>query len=167
MTHVAPDVLLRPLTGSRLHLSQCYRLERGATVLVVANEADLEAWQVCSTCQAELGGHGRQYFDNLERALEAYVPLQARQKVRNLARDVDYDAVWAPNSRSYIALGSDGTAVAYVGKTYWRSGGALTELPGYDSGAGGGPAAAGARQGRECPTCNVLMPVAGGCGTCD
>ena len=163
---VAPDVLLRPLTGSRLHLSVCYHLE-STSELVRATEDDLKTWQVCSWCQAELSGQGRHYYPDLERALEDYAPLPARPLVRDLANTITYDKVWAPNSRSYVALGTDAGIVASFGKTYWWQDGTLTPLPGYDSDHRAGATATQQREGVTCPTCYLVMPLTGNCPHCD
>ena len=166
MTLVAPDVLLRPLTGSGLHVSACYHLERDQTELVVASDEDLASWKVCSWCQAELDGAGRHYFDDLERALESYAPLPVRSRIRELAAGVAHDAVWTTNSRSYVALGLDGASVAYFGKTYWVHEQVLVELPGYDARGQGRSAGAYEREGVTCERCWLTKPVAGDCDNC-
>ncbi|HET6561562.1 MAG TPA: hypothetical protein VFG72_06780 [Marmoricola sp.] len=59
-----------------------------------------------------------------------------RATIRQTLESVSHDQVWAPNSRSYIALGADGAGVAWVGKTYVvppRD--TLVALPGYEPGA--------------------------------
>lgn len=65
---------------------------------------------------------------------------------------VTCDEIWLPHSKSYVALGLDGRAVASFGKTYVWVGGNRIDLPGYVAGrhAGRGDQPA---YGETCPRC--------------
>ena len=93
------------------------------------------------------------------------MPVETRSRVRELVAHVDADRIWIPYSRSYIALGKDGTRALYIGKTYVWIDGELTTLPGYAPGGGGGTATA-ERATSVCPTCGLELPRTGICDNC-
>lgn len=131
-------VLVRTSTGERLHLERCYHL--GDAPVVPASITDRESMPVCDVCQADLDGHGRTYVATLEEAFRKFGTFaQTVKAIRSEVAGVEYDQIWLPYSNSYIALGKNGAAVAWIGKTYIdRPGGGRIELPGYRVGGGGG-----------------------------
>jgi hypothetical protein len=155
--------LFRTATGDRRHLRACPHL-LGKEVLE-ASEADGE---ICSWCDKELRGEGRQYFTALDDALRALGGPQANWPlIRDHLADVEPDAIWIPYSRSYVALGRGGRAVAWAGKTYVQpQDGSYVELPGFRPGSGGG-APAEPSYGETCPVHFVTRSLTGACERCD
>src|SRR4051794_5240551 len=147
--------LYKTATGQRRHIAQCPHIA-GKEVM----EASVEP--ICDLSQAELDGVGRQYFDDLAAAL----PILGASgttwaEILRITAPVQHDAVWIPNSRSYIALGRDGLGVAWVGKTYVDiAGEPRIELPGYAPGSGGGTVK-DVRRGQICNSCFTEKPLSG------
>ena len=161
----AGEVLIRTPGGGKLHIRGCSHLTSTSELLVVTAQ-DAETRELCTACAAELNGQGRTPFDNLDRAMEAFnMPVEVRAKVRELVARVDADRIWIPYSRSYVALGKDGTRALYIGKTYVWINGELTTLPGYAPGGGGG-AATSERVRPICLTCGYELPGTGICDNC-
>jgi hypothetical protein len=160
-TESAP--LYRTETGSRRHIRSCPHLI-GKEVLLAADSDG----EVCSWCDKELRGEGRQYFGSLDEALPALGGEQGNWPlIREHLRAVDPDEVWIPYSRSYIALGRNGRAVAWAGKTYVQPPeGHYIELPGFRPGSGGG-AKAEQVAGELCPKHNMEKARNGSCWMCD
>jgi hypothetical protein len=162
----SPGVQLsRTATGQKLHIPPCPHVL--GVELIEVSKTDAEGYDVCTWCQAELDGVGRTYYDSLDDAMRAFQTYEeTRATIKEALRAVTFDAIWIPNSRSYIALGDKGLGVAWVGKTYIVPGrGGFIELPGFSPGSGGGTARS-ERTGEICPGCFTEMPLAGGCGTC-
>jgi hypothetical protein len=127
--------LYRTATGDRLHIRECPHLV-GKEVFIASDR------EVCDICARELRGEGRTYYADLSEGLRALGGPQGNWPliVEHLAA-VEHDSVWIPYSRSYIALGRDGRAVAWAGKTYVEPAlGESVELPGFRAGSGGGTA---------------------------
>jgi len=152
-------------TGSRLHIAPCPYLGEGARE---ATTTELLAKSVCRWCQAEIDGVVRTYFDDLDGAMRFFGShLGARSRVRKALRFLDYDQIWVPNSRSYIALGRSGHGVAWVGKTYIvPSVGSLLPLAGYAPHSGGG-AERQERLGSVCERHFVVRGLNGACDLCN
>jgi hypothetical protein len=162
----AEHPLYRTVGGARLHIAECPHII-GVDVQL-ATAADRLAMAVCHWCRQELDGVGRTYFDTLEDAMRDFGTHAGTEPlIRDALRFVDWDQIWVPYSRSYIALGREGLGVAWVGKTYVElQGGTFVELPDYVAGSGGG-AERHDRVGHECPKCHLTMPLTGRCDGCD
>ncbi|WP_131801759.1 hypothetical protein [Klenkia soli] len=120
---------------------------------------------VCDSCQAERDGHGRDYQADLLTALPVMgVSVTDWPQVQSVLAPVDHDEVWLPYSRSYIALGRKGRAVAWVGKSYVDVAGEIrTELPGYTGVVKNGGSVKEPRRGDSCPTCHETKSLSGAC----
>lgn len=161
----APVQLFHTATGERLHIPPCPHVH--GVQLFPAYPTTTGSRQVCTWCQAEIDGVGRTYYDSLDDAMRAFGSFaETRDRIRRETANVPHDAIWIPNSRSYIALGEGGPAVCWIGKTYvMHVRGDFVELPGYVAGAGGGTETA-LREGNVCPTCFTVMPITGRCDSC-
>ncbi len=159
------EILYRTEGGGRLHIPGCPHV---GGALREADAAERLAMPVCSWCRAEIDGVGRTYYDSLDDAMRAFgCHVGTQEPIRAALRFVTYDQIWLPYSRSYIALGHQGRAVAWVGKTYVMPGpDVFLELPGYREAAGGGTAASD-RVGDTCPTHHMTMSVTGVCESCE
>lgn len=164
---IAPEapVLLATATGNRKHLAQCPHLVGATTIRPLATDENL---QLCDWCSKELSGHGRTYFDDLDRALAAFkAPLENRRLIKDALRDVEHDQIWMPYSSSYVALGLGGRGVAWTGKTYVvPAPGFSIELPGFIDAARSAGSAANDRWGGLCVQCFHQRSVTGAC-ECD
>jgi hypothetical protein len=161
----AGEQLIRTAGGGKLHIRGCSHFS-ATSELLVATDQDAASLELCTACAAELNGQGRTAFDTVDDAMEAFnMPVEARSRVRELVAHVGADRVWIPYSRSYIALGRDGTRALYIGKTYVWIDGELTTLPGYAPGGGGGTATA-ERAIPVCHTCGLELPRTGICDNC-
>ena len=147
--------------GGRKHLAQCPYVV-GARTRPVRDDEQLP---VCDWCGRELSGHGRRYFDDLDRALEAFrAPLENRALIKAELRGVEHDSIWLPYSGSYVALGLEGRGLAWTGKTYVvpRPGVSIA-LHGYADSTRGGRQGAEQRRGVVCSGCWTLKAVSGAC----
>lgn len=165
MTVTEQPELFRTEGGGRLHIRPCPHIH-GVDV-IAATAADAAEQPVCSWCAAELAGEGRSYHESVEEALaDMGAPQHATPELARLLRLVDFDGVFVPFSRSYVAVTSDGKSIAWAGKTYvdYRDR-PLVTLPDYAPGGGGGPALAQA-WGSRCPECFTTRWRNGACG-CD
>ena len=155
--------LYRTETGGRLHLRQCPHL-LGKDV-VEATEADGE---ICVHCSRELRGEGRRYFPSLADALPEFgAPRANWPLISEHLAGVEHDQVWIVFSGSYIALGREGRAVAWAGKTYVNpSAHEFVELPDYRAGGGGGSPVT-APWGETCEKHHLKRSRNGVCGMCD
>ena len=109
-------VLYRTETGGRLHLPACPHI---GGAIREADSAERLVMSVCSWCQAEIDGLGRTYYESLDDAMRAFgCHVGTQPTIRQALRSVTHDQIWLPYSRSYIALGHEGRAVAWVGKTW-------------------------------------------------
>lgn len=164
---IAPEapVLLATATGSRKHLAQCPHLVGATTIRSFAPDEHLE---LCDWCSKELSGHGRTYFDDLDRAMAAFkAPLENRRLIKDALRDVEHDRIWMPYSSSYIALGFGGRGVAWTGKTYVvPAPGCSIELPGFVGATHDGHSTREQRWGATCPDCRQNRSISGEC-ECD
>ncbi|WP_416955288.1 hypothetical protein ACNKF0_01890 [Nocardioides sp. T5] len=90
------------------------------STLVPATPEQIEENGLCTHCEKEVRGEGRTYVDDLDEAIRRFGHRTdvARRLILEALGDVPHDAVWIPASESYIALGHDGQAVAWVGKGY-------------------------------------------------
>lgn len=156
---------LRTENGTRLHIAPCPFLGPSARE---AGSSERIAMSVCSWCQAEIDGAGRTYFDDLEDAMRFFgTHLGSDHLVREALRSVTFDQVWVPHSKSYIALGHEGTAVSWIGKTYVVPGpGLFVELPDYAPHHGGG-AERDERFGERCERHFIARGLNGSCELCD
>lgn len=151
--------LWRTATGGRAHLARCSHLV-GKKIIPATDQP------VCDSCQAELDGHGRDHQVDLRAALPVMgVSGTDWPQVQSLLSTVDHDEVWLPYSKSYIALGRGGKAVAWVGKNYVDiAGGGRTELPGYAAVQKSGGTSREVRYGLPCPKCGLTRSLSGACG---
>jgi hypothetical protein len=110
---------------------------------------------------------GRTYFTTLDEAMRFFGTHSGTERmIKESLRFVDFDAIWVPNSASYVALGREGVGVAWFGKTYvMPTREAFVELPGYAAGGGGGTAQDG-RVLPVCPGCHLQLPATGSCDDC-
>ena len=154
--------LYRTEGGSRLHIRSCPHVID--SVVLEATDTDGE---ICAWCEKEISGEGREYIDDLDAALAAFGGPQGNwQLIRQHLAGVDPDEVWIPYSRSYIALGLKGRAVAWAGKTYVQpSEDAYVELPGFRAGSGGGTKVE-ETWGTTCEVHNMARSRSGVCGMC-
>ena len=140
-TEIEPDsstqTLYRTDGGQRAHLRGCPHIVGLDVVPVPDGDTSLP---VCRWTRAELAGAGRIPQKTLDGALREFgaSPL-ARPKIVKLLKGVEHDAVYLPQSRSYVALSLRDRSVAWAGKTYVQIGEEFVPLPDYQGGAGGGP----------------------------
>lgn len=158
-------VLYRTETGGRLHLPACPHI---GGAIREADAAERLAMSVCSWCRAQIDGVGRTYYESLDEAMRAFgCHVGTQPTIHQALRFVTHDQIWLPYSRSYVALGHEGRAVAWVGKTWvMPSHDVFQELPGYRD-ASGGSAHAPEHMGELCPTHFLTMSVTGVCESCD
>jgi len=159
--------LFRTATGGRLHIEGCPHIL--GCELIRATAEDLETMSACGWCQAEIDGVGRTYFDTLEDAFRDFGSYSDTwDLIRGHVSTVQYDSIWVPNSRSYIALGREGKGVAWIGKTYVAiAGGTFHELPGFTPTDHSGPSTKEWESNEICPKCHMAMPLTGICPDCD
>ena len=158
-------VLYRTETGGRLHLPACPHI---GGAIREADSAERLVMSVCSWCQAEIDGLGRTYYESLDDAMRAFgCHVGTQPTIRQALRSVTHDQIWLPYSRSYIALGHEGRAVAWVGKTWVMPAHDTSyELPGYRD-SSRGAASSPEHLGKLCPTHFLTMSVTGICESCD
>lgn len=156
--------LLRTVGGQRLHIAPCPHLlgvaPREATL------AERALMSLCHWCDKEVSGHGRTYYDSLESAMRAFGShVDTVRLITEHLRGVVRDAIWVPNSRSYIALGLDGRGVAWVGKGYVvPRRGEFVALPGFVASGRGGGTPSLRSWGELCSSCFTHRSVSGACG---
>lgn len=158
--------LLKTAGGLRLHMAPCPHLLRHATQ--VATAAERRTMPLCHWCAKEVAGHGRTYLPDLAAAMRMFGShVDTTQLIRAHLCGVEWDQIWIPNSRSYIALGLGGRGVAWVGKGYVvpRRGEFIT-LPGFVGHGSGGGKPAEHVWGATCPVCFVQRSLSGSCD-CD
>jgi len=156
--------LFRTATGSRVHLTMCPHFESD-TVRIRATGVEVETLGICDWSQAEIDGVGRTYHDTIEEALEDKgVPHHLRPELTRLLGLVEYETIYVPNSRTYVAVGRDGRAVAWAGTTFvGYIDRPAVYLPEYVAGAGGGATGREAAWGDVCPDCFTARSVTGSC----
>ncbi len=162
----APDDLVRTEGGQRLHVPACPHL---ASDVRTATEDERAEMPVCTWCRAELDGNGRTYLKDLADAVQRFgVPVANQERVMAAMRGVEHDSLWMPNSRSYVALGRDGQARAWFGKTYAQpSRDEVVGFPDYVAGGRDGSRGGDALRGDVCPEHFIERPVTGSCEQCD
>ena len=162
----ARPVFVRTASASRLHLVECPHVVDSDTH--IAGEAELAHYPVCDWSQDQLDGTGRSHPTSLDEAMrELGTPAGTEHLIKEALRFVSYDEIWLPYSRSYVALGREGRAVAFFGKTYVDLvGGGRLELPEYRDVSHGGGGAAGVNYGKTCQKCQLAMPFIGECDNC-
>ena len=126
-----------------------------------------------ATGVVQMDEQGRRYFATLHAAMEALpVPVEVRGQVLRLGIG-EFDRVWIPAGREYVALAEDGQNVAwYVNRTFAdRYVGpkqyARTEFSNFVGRAGGAKGAAVAAQhAAVCPVHHIQLPASGVCDEC-
>lgn len=165
MTMTEQPELFRTAGGGRLHIRPCPHIH-GAQILA-ATAQDAKTLSLCAWSAAELAGEGRSYHDTVEEALaDMGAPQHATPELARLLKVADFDEVFVPFSRSYVAVTRDGMSVAWAGKTYvdYRDR-PLVTLPDYAPGGGGG--AADPDKWLDQPTCLECFTkrsITGACG---
>lgn len=156
---------LRTETGGRLHIAPCPHLQGAAPR--PARDDERASMQLCSWCEKEVSGQGRTYFDSLEDAMRAFGSfVGTKPLILEHLRRVEWDQIWLPNSRSYIALAKGGRGVAWIGKGYIvPAAGEFIELPGYKGSSREGSTAAPA-WGDQCDIHHVTRSLTGECEYC-
>lgn len=152
----------------KLHVRQCPHIH-GVEPLHEATAEQVSEKQVCTWCARELAGEGRTYFDTLDDALRdfGHVSDEAHRLIREALAGIDYDEVYVPGSRSYIALGSQGLGVAWIGVGFVeRKGQPTVELPWFVPTAGGGARQTEELRGDVCEIHFVERSVTGECELC-
>ena len=86
--------------------------------------------------------------------------------VREYLRFVTYDEIRLPYSRSYVALGLNGRAVASFGQTYVWVGGRRVDLPGYVAGQRSGHRSP-STYGDMCAKHHLARSLSGVCELCE
>lgn len=178
----APDspsesvVLFRTKARGRLHIMGCTHLTTtDPTQYVEADARDRAELELCTECDREIRGVGRIEYPSFDAACEALnLPVENRPRMREIAARLEYSRVWAPQGRSYVAVGHlDGrAAVAYFNRgfvdVHRESGGyEREEMPNY-----AGPSGATRRGVAEerahpvCPGCGMQLPATGICDDC-
>lgn len=156
------EPLYRTETGGRLHIRNCPHLV-GKDVI----EASDHDGEICALCERELRGEGRRYFASLADALPEFGAARGNwPQITQLLEGVEHDQVWMVNSGSYIALGLEGRAVAWTGKTCVYPPGEFIELPDYRAGGGGG-APVNDTWGETCQVHFIKRSRNGRCERCD
>jgi len=137
-----------------------------------ATDHDLATLPVCAWSRDQLEGHGRLHPATLEDAMREHgTPAGAVRLIKQALKFVTYDDIWLPYSRSYVALGVRGRAVASFGKSYVEIGDRRIDLgPGVSRLAGARTSTSGRAQpayGDDCPIHHVAMSLAGTCDDCN
>ncbi|WP_374201715.1 endonuclease/exonuclease/phosphatase family protein [Blastococcus sp. KM273129] len=160
----ASEPLYRTATGGRLHIRSCPHLSDSQVL-----EATVTDGEMCAWCDKELRGEGRRYFSSLADALPEFgAPRGNWPLITQHLAGVDHDQVWIVASGTYIALGRNGRAVAWSGKTYVNpSADELIELPDYRDVTGRSAAAVHDTWGELCPVHFIQRPRSGRCESCD
>ena len=160
----ASPVYFRTPTGTRVHLPHCPHLT-GFDVHP-ATAAERLAHPVCNWSQAQLEGHGREDFDDLDDAMRRIrVPVEAHDAILTALRFVDHDEVFVVHSLTYGALGRDGVIVASFGKHHYWVGDRRVNLPSYVDSSRGGHTE-DRPYGDLCPVHHLTMALNGTCDDC-
>ena len=94
-----------------VHLAECPHLV--GKQWHPATESEIDELRLCQWSQDQLSGHGRSHPATLEDAMrEQGTPADAVPLIKEHLRFVTYDEIWLPYSRSYVALGLEGRAIA-------------------------------------------------------
>jgi hypothetical protein len=160
-----PHAFARTASATRVHLVNCPHLV-GRDAHVV-DEIEIATYGLCEWSQDQLDGVGRSHPATLEEAMrEQGTPAGAVSLIREHLRFVRYDEIWLPHSRSYVALGRGGRAVAAFGKSYMWVGGRRIDLPGYVDTRHAGHRSQPS-YGDTCQGCHIMLPLSGVCDDCD
>jgi hypothetical protein len=153
----------------KLHIRLCPHLQDTSDPAEATSEQRRDN-EVCSWCSRELAGEGRTYFDTLDEALHEFGHRsdEAQRLIRAALSGVEHDLVWIPASRSYIALGLSGPAVAWIGWGYVAvKGRPVEELPWFQPNSGGGNLRPEEARGALCEVHFVERSVTGACEMCE
>jgi hypothetical protein len=133
-----------------------------------ATQAEIDELRLCKWSQDQLNGHGRSHPATLEDAMrEQGTPAGVVPLIKEHLRFVTYDEIWLPYSRSYVALGLEGRAIASFGKSYVWVGGRRIDLPGYVAASRSGHRSQ-PTHGEVCPGCYQERALNGACpNDCD
>lgn len=170
--------LYRTKGRGRLHVLGCSHLQTtDLSQLIVADATDRAERELCSECDKEIRGVGRTEYPSLDAAFEALkFPVENRPRMREIAAELDFDLVWAPQARSYVAVGHrdrHAAAAAYFNRGFVdvhidTGGYTRHELPtAVQRGGGDGRRQVAERNAATCPTCFLELPASGTCDTCD
>jgi hypothetical protein len=156
-------VFFRTETGNRQHLRDCPHL-LDASAVRETTPAERATMPVCDMCDRDIKGQGRTPYLTLDDAMRDFqTPVQLQARVRESLAGVTHDEIWLPYSRSYIALGHCGKAVAWAGKHWVQpSRDEFVELPGFVA-HGGGRTTQEVRYGATCPICQLTRALNGAC----
>lgn len=155
----------RTATATRVHLAECPHLV--GKEWHEATELELDRYPLCDWSQKELSGLGRSHPATVAEAMrEQGTPAGAAPLIKEALKFVTFDEIWLPYSRSYVALGLDGRAVASFGKTYVKVAGNRVDLPGYVAGWHQGHTKQAA-YGEVCPQHHIAMSISGLCDLCE
>lgn len=159
-------VLARTDTLTRaVHLAECPHLVDRSWHL--ADQGEIDAHRLCQWSQDQLSGHGRLHPDTLDDAMRLQgTPAEAKRLIKEALTFVTFDEIWLPYSKSYVALGLDGRAVAAFGKSYVWVGGSRVDLPGYVAGRHAGRSTQPS-YGETCTRHHIAKSLSGVCDLCD
>lgn len=151
-----------------MHIRGCSHLQTtDPSKLIAADDRDRAELELCSECDKEVRGIGRVEYLSLDAAFEALkFPVENRPRMRDIASGVEFDRVWAPQSRSYVAAGfrDERPVAAYINRgfvdVHLEEGGyERHEMPTYARGAGGRlPVQALQLDPGVCRTCSIQLP---------
>lgn len=153
----------------KVHIRACPHLYADSK-LTEATREQVDQNGLCSHCEKEVAGVGRQYFDTIEAAFEAFGHRsdEAKRLIRDALQGVTWELVWIPSSGSYIALAGDGQVAAWIGKGYVEvKGSPFVELPWFKAHGGGGGMSRDEARGGTCEVHFVERSVSGVCELCD
>lgn len=164
-TPAAAPAYGRTASATRTHLVDCPHLVGREVVAVDA--PDFGTHPLCEWSRDQLDGTGRSHPATLDDAMrDQGTPVHSRPLIKQYLEGVDHDEIWLPYSRSYVALGRDGRAVATFGKAWiWIRDVGRFDLPGYRGSSGEGRRVA-PTYGDSCPRCFLQMPLSGTCDQC-
>lgn len=155
----------RTATATRVHLSGCVHLV--GKDWHAADQAEIDGYPLCQWSRDQLEGVGRIHPDTFEDAIRVHAtPAAAVRLIKEHLKFVTYDEIWLPYSKSYVALGLEGRAVASFGKSYVEVGERRVDLPGYVAGRASGSSHQ-PTYGETCPRCFMQMPLTGTCDNCN
>ena len=163
ITKTETETLYRTTDGQRLHLRGCPHIAGLEVTAVPAGDTSVP---VCRWTRAELDGVGRIPQRTLDGALREFgASPEVRPRLIKLLKGLKWDAVYLPQSRSFVALALENRPVAWAGKTYVQIGEEFVPLPEYQAGVGGG-AFVSELWGEPCPECFMQRSMNGTC-SCD
>jgi hypothetical protein len=155
--------------GDRFHISTCIHFEQSSRRVETTGDNVGTRTACVSYCTKELQGQGRQRPASREEAFRQFqLPVEAVPAARAALADVDHDEIWIPHSGSYIALGKDGYAEAWVLKSEVRHRDADTvALPSVDVSPVAATVRRAERPERYCDEHpGITLPLSGLCEEC-